>query len=206
MTEDTRVMGAPRAAFRGLSSTARAAAVLATLMWASQAAAQEADGCSVGAIHPDAPPETSQFSFLVGRWDVEVTEPDEQGAWGGQPRQAYWEGHYILDGFAIADYWYDHPPATDPGTHRGVNIRMFNQATAAWDITWQHTEDPLLILTGRIQGENMVLTGQSPDGSLTRIVFSSIRHQSWDWRMELSIDQGASWSTIMRIHAERLAC
>jgi len=172
------------------------------------AQAGAADRCPDPAamIHPDAPPETSQFSFLIGRWDVEVTKPDETGSWGGDPRRAYWEGRYILDGFAIADFWYDHPPDTDPDTHRGINVRMFNRATGTWDITWQHTEDPLLVLTGTADGETMVVSGESPDGSLIRIVFSNLRYQSWDWQMDQSTDHGASWTPAMRIRAERLAC
>jgi hypothetical protein len=172
------------------------------------AQAGAADRCPdpAATVHPDAPPETSQFSFLIGRWDVEVTKPDETGSWGGEPRRAYWEGRYILDGFAIADFWYDHPPDAEPDSHRGVNVRMFNRATGIWDITWQHTEDPLLVLTGEAKGDTMVVSGESPDGSLIRIVFSNIRFQSWDWQMDQSTDQGASWAPTMRIRVERMAC
>ena len=159
-----------------------------------------------GSLNPAAPPETAQFGFLVGRWAVAVRGRTEDGRWDQAVRRAYWEGHYILDGYAVADYWYDYRPADRPDTHRGVNVRLFNTDTAVWDITWQHTEDPLLILHGERRGDDMHLWTEQPDGTLARIVFSDIRPDSWNWLMEVSDDQGASWSPALKIRAERIPC
>jgi hypothetical protein len=161
---------------------------------------------AAGAVHPHAPPQTAQFAFLVGRWAIEVRQPRPDGSWGGPVRKAYWEGRFILDGYAIADYWYDHPPDLEPTTHRGVNVRMFNAAEKRWDITWLHTEDPPMLLRGESRDGAMVLDGQAPDGGMVRIVFHDIGEDAWQWRMEASQDTGATWVTTMRIEARRLPC
>ena len=54
--------------------------------------------------NPKAPPETAQFDFLVGDWEcvIKTMKPDGSGY---HARGATWRAEYILDGWAIQDWW-----------------------------------------------------------------------------------------------------
>ena len=54
-----------------------------------------------GNPNPKAPPELSQFAFIIGKWRCDVRAKGENGTW--QTYQATWVGRYILDGYVIAD-------------------------------------------------------------------------------------------------------
>lgn len=192
------------------SALVGAGSLMATGTWPGRLAAQTVEApvtCGkYGTLNPAAPPQTAQFGFLVGQWDAQVWRRSASGIWDQETRRAYWEGHYILDGYAIADYWYDHRLDDRPDTHRGVNVRFFNTSTGVWDVTWQHTEDPLLIIHGEQRDGAMHLWTEQPDGSLARIVFSNIQPDSWDWLMEVSDDEGETWTPALRIRVERKQC
>ena len=54
-----------------------------------------------GNRNPQAPPELSQFAFIIGEWRCDVRVKGDDGTW--QTYAARWIGRYILDGYAIAD-------------------------------------------------------------------------------------------------------
>lgn len=54
-----------------------------------------------GTLNPKAAPELSRFAFLIGSWKCEAKLLSPDGTW--QKFMAAWLGHYILDGYAIAD-------------------------------------------------------------------------------------------------------
>src|SRR5260370_25044144 len=54
-----------------------------------------------GNPNPKAPPELSQFAFIIGNWRCDARLKGEDGTW--QPYHATWVGRYILDVLVIAD-------------------------------------------------------------------------------------------------------
>src|SRR6266853_2516583 len=54
-----------------------------------------------GKPNPNAPPELSRFSFLIGKWRCDAKLKGEDGTW--KDLKGAWEGRYILDGYAIED-------------------------------------------------------------------------------------------------------
>ena len=114
------------------------AAVMLTA--ASAAAAAAGESCDYGKAHPDAPPEMSQYAFLIGDYRIEA-RAWRDGSWTEGFQAARWNGRYILGGMAIMDEWFDSPPDEDPSTIRGVNIRMYNPETERWHLMWQYTKD-----------------------------------------------------------------
>ncbi len=174
-------------------------------------AAGQLASCEMGAAHPDAPPETRQFEFLVGNWTVRMRRADEGGEWSEQAREAYWEGRYILGGFAIADYWYDAPPDGEgPAPGRGVNVRMYDPEQGLWEMTWQHTDlSGVRRLRARKEGDRVVMWQLNEDGSrfeARRTAFHDISENSWkrtDW---FSQDGGATWRKALLLEATRVPC
>ncbi len=78
--------------------------------------------------HPDAPPETDQFAFLIGEWDCTIRSIGPDGALGPESK-ARWVGRWDLGGWAIRDDW------TSAGG-MGFNIRSCNPRTQKWDNRW----------------------------------------------------------------------
>ena len=147
-----------------------------------------------GVLNPDAPPETAQFAFLVGRWDcrTKFAKPDGSGYNEGN---AVWTGYFILNGWAIQDDWESEFPA---GTFRGTNIRSFNTETGKWDNRWlpagtlqwkyfqSEQRDDAMVMTG---GE-----GKDPRGTfIDRNTFYEIEPDRWRWRKDRSYDGGETW-------------
>jgi len=51
--------------------------------------------------NPNAPAELSRFAFLISRWRFDAKFKSANEEW--QAFHGAWLGHYILDGYAIAD-------------------------------------------------------------------------------------------------------
>lgn len=144
--------------------------------------------------HPDAPPQTEQFAFLVGSWNCQTRfmGPDGEFTEG----QATWTGHWVLDGWAIKDDWVSTLP--DGREFQGFNIRSFNPRSGKWDnrwlpqvtLQWRHYESEMV-------GDTMVMTGGTGEdarGAFTdRNTFYDIGPDSWKWRKDRSYDGGETW-------------
>jgi hypothetical protein len=150
---------------------------------------------AVAGLNPAAPPETTQFAFLIGekRCTTQQLKPDGTYTDGGA---ADWNGRYILDGWAIEDEWISQLPDGTP--FRGINIRSFNPETRKWDNRW--------LPTGNLQwkyfeaeqvGDTMVMIGGEGEdhfGSyIDRNIFSNTGNEGFDWRKDRSYDGGVSW-------------
>ncbi len=148
----------------------------------------------VAGPHPDAPPETEQFAFLIGEWDCTVRSMGPGGTLG-PPANAKWVGRWDLAGWAIRDDWTGYPPGG--GTSHGFNIRSFNPRTRKWDNRW--------LSSGNLQwkyfeaekvGDTMVMTGEGEDQNgefVDRNTFHDISESSWSWRKDRSYDGGGTW-------------
>jgi hypothetical protein len=148
-------------------------------------------------VHPNAPPETKQFEFIVGTWDCKarfMTGPDGKY----NESQATWIGKYYLDGWAIEDTWITKRP--DGTSSKGVNIRSFNKETGKWNnrwlvqgsLKWKYYESEMV-------GDTMVMTGgegSDPVGEfIDRNTFYDVKEDSWSWRKDRSYDGGETWVT-----------
>lgn len=177
------------------------------------AATESLQPCDFGARHPTAPAELDQYGFLIGNWDVEQRIRNQDGSWSDQVQKAYWEGRWILDGRAIADYWYDAPPTgkgDPPG--RGVNVRMYRPEEGdggRWTNMWQHTglaEVRTLLSEVRDDG-HMHLWASHPDTSAwRRMHFVVESSDAWHRIEERTFDGGENWIEVARIEARRAPC
>lgn len=148
------------------------------------------------------------FGQLVGAWDIEDVHfhPD------GTPRFrriGEWHFGWVLEGRAIQDVILS-PPRVLPGQSRepsyeyGTTIRLYDPTIDAWHVTFiAPVARALVQLVARTVGEDIVLTGTSPDGKLYRWVFSDISPLAFVWRGYESMDQGSSWFMEEEIRAQR---
>ncbi len=164
--------------------------ILLALLLVAPAAAETASG-----RHPDAPPETDQFAFLIGEWDCTTRSMGPDGKLG-PPSKASWVGRWDLGGWAIRDDWTSSPPGG--GTFMGFNIRSFNPRTKKWDNRWLQSGNLLWkYYEAERVGDTMVMTGgegTDPNGDyIDRNTFHDIQEDSWSWRKDRSYDGGETW-------------
>ena len=163
--------------------------------------------CDPGEPHPDAPPELSQFDFLIG--DYEVTLHAWLGtAWSPpRPVNARWNGWYGLDGLAIYDEWFD--PDTTAGRQpgAGVNVRMYDPDEDVWKMMWVsrpgHTVQDL-----RAEMRDGVLTMWQlhPERPGWKAEFERIDADRWARVGYQQDEQSGEWQPQSRLVATRIPC
>lgn len=146
-----------------------------------------------GTLNPAAPPETSQYAFIIGTWDCTTRFMTPAGEF--TEGRATWTGRYILDGWAIEDLWSSEGPN---GTFLGMNIRSYNKAKGKWDNRWlpqgslQWTE-----YESEMVGDTMVMIGGAGTDQrgpfIDRNTFFDISEDEWHWRKDRSWDGGETW-------------
>ncbi len=178
-----------------------------------QAAAQDQEAqiqpprCDYGAPHPDAPPELEQFAFLIG--DFEITSHIMTPAGWSPPRpgpRARWNGWYSMGGMMITDEWYDPDPGLQLDSPRGVNVRMYDPASAEWKMMW--------VATAGAQVQD--LRAAMRDGKLTmwqvypteiELVADFTVDDADRWhRVSYVRDEAGEWVPQYKLAATRIAC
>ena len=159
-----------------------AMALLLTTVLAEGARAAAERACDYGAPHPQAPPETRQFAFLIG--DFEVSLSAWQGEGWSPPRQvgARWNGRYGLNGMVIVDEWFDPSPEQTDGVW-GVNVRTFDPQARQWKMMW------ISLPERQVQD----LRAEVQDGTLT---MWQVYPERPGWRAEFEVAGDGHWARI----------
>lgn len=171
------------------------------------AASPIAPRCDYGSPHPNAPAELTQFSFLIG--DFEITSHIMTPAGWSPPRpgpRARWNGWYSMGGMMITDEWYDPDPGLQPDAPRGVNVRMFDAEAAEWKMMWVATS------TKRVQD----LRAAMKDGKLTMwqvyptqielLADFTVEDDDHWHRVSYVQDDAGEWVPQYKLRATRIAC
>lgn len=161
-----------------------------------------------GSPNPQAPPELSQFAFIIGEWQCDARVKVEDGAW--QRYQARWIGRYILDGYVIADE-YRMTNQTGEQIVHGMNFRSYNVEKKAWVMRWLNSTGFWLELgpeeLGGVRVTPDTITFNLIDtftpNAISRVTFSNISESHFTWSSEVSSDQGKTWDEFMVIEANR---
>ena len=151
--------------------------VLALPAWAeTPAAPPPPPGCTA--------PESRQFDFWVGGWDVYVNgHPDKKVA------RSLIETLY--QGCAIRENWQPGRPSA------GGSLSSYVPAEKGWRQTWVDSSGSRVEFTGGWTGQAMVLTGMWPQAGhptqLTRMTYSRQPDGAVRQLGETSDDQGKTW-------------
>jgi hypothetical protein len=146
-----------------------------------------------GTQRPCRSPESSQFDFWVGDW--ELTWNDTSKGINSVKR--------VLDGCGIQENF------SDPvNNFNGMSWSIYNPGTANWQQTWIDNQGGYIVLTGKFDKEEMILATKpvaNTQGKMTisRMVFYNIKAGSFDWNWENSIDNGRTWKLNWKIHYKR---
>jgi hypothetical protein len=123
------------------------------------------------------PPEASEFDFWIGTWQVNGGGVDKVKRFG--------------KGVAILETW----KGLGGG---GWSVNVFDVATRTWTQTWQTNTGQYLQVTGKKQGDAIVLVGKTRNPQtgavdLLRLSFVNITRNRFEQRYEVSADDGATW-------------
>lgn len=147
-----------------------------------------------GTLNPNAPKETAQFDFLVGRWNAEYSATRPDGTTSSAI--ADWRIGYILNGYALQDKW---SVSDNSGNVLGYGTmyRTYDATKGHWTMVEQTTwRLGFHHMTAEKVGDTMVMyeTEETPDGTVQlRRVFYNIEKDRFDWRIDISSDDGKTW-------------
>jgi hypothetical protein len=159
--------------------------------------------------NPNAPPELSRFAFLIGRWRFDAKFKSANGEW--QAFHGTWLGHYILDGYAIADE-YRMIGSSGEVIVLGMNFRIYDSAKQVWNIKWLNAlEGTWTDLTSeqlggaRFDCESVTYAFKAERGApwpFTRATYTNISKSHFTWRGEKSED-ARTWTEFMVVECYR---
>ena len=147
------------------------------------------------------------FGQFVGDWDVAVTNIASDGTM--QELKGEWHFGWVLEGRAILDVWT--APCRSLRVQEepyeyGATIRFFDPTISAWRSTWigpvRHLVRPFI--AQQVKDEIILEGSFEPDGQ-TRWIFSRITPTSFHWRNQESSDDGATWTTVQKMVAQRVS-
>jgi hypothetical protein len=172
---------------------------LAILLDAIPAAAQvesipvgEKSACMEGPL--------AQFGQYIGDWDIEDSRLSQDGSEWTPGAGAKWIFVCIGEGTAIQDFWIPHDGPI------GTNLRTWDPDAESWEIAWTiKGMAGFAHIQARMNDEgNIVMHYKSPlPDPLRRITFFPAGADGWNWKLEVSNDEGANWINVYRIKASR---
>lgn len=158
--------------------------------------------------NPDAPPELSQFAFLIGEWRADGKWKGAGGKW--KPFTAGWTARYILDGYVITDEFHTNDTGSEFQLH-GRTFRSYDARRKIWVMKFLNARESSWLDLGPENLGGVEVTDDSitfmhrvePDG-LLRVRFENISDVHFTWRGQMSNDGGTTLDEIMVIEAERI--
>ncbi len=145
-----------------------------------------------------AAPESHQFDFWVGDWNLSWPNPQGKGELHGHNRiDREFDGCVIHESFSDL--------ATRP--FKGMSVSMYNPQMKKWQQTWVDNQASYLDFTGEFKDGQMILSrsgiGKQGQPVMQRMVFKNIKPDSFDWSWEGSKDGGKTWQVMWPIHYTR---
>ena len=175
---------------------------------ATLAAAVNLAACDFGERHPDAPEQLEEYSFLVGNHTIRAYRwLPEQNDWQGY-LETEWNGWWALDGYAIADEWFDVQfPGQPPATGRGINIRMWDGENERWSNMWMHTRNATTTeLHSNMEDGKMVMYQVYPEPQ-TRLRVEFEVFDNGDWRrIAYAEDEDGNLTPTGRLDGIKTSC
>lgn len=136
-----------------------------------------------------------QFTFLIGEFEFEGKSLNSSMVY--ENFKGYWEGNFILDGYAIGDEFM----AKDKQGNilqNGITIRAYNAESKRWSMkyfdaiktTWLTLGQPKF-LDGNIYFKSETF-GNDTNYQLN-ISFYDIEDNGFKWKADMSMDAGKTW-------------
>jgi hypothetical protein len=156
----------------------------------------------------DAPPESKQFDFLIGDWDVAATKYKADGTVLTQYK-AIWSAQYLNNERMIMDDFKALAP-TGQEVSSMVTLRTYSEVTRRWEMSGLAARQPAWNAEwhGEWKEGEMLLDaiGKNPNGITVtnKIRFFNIAKDSFNWESRMSMDSGKTWGKTATLIATRI--
>lgn len=162
------------------------------------------------ALAPEIDPADDLYGRLIGSWDAEVVDLDDDGARKVQRAEIHFAR--ILEGRAVQDLWIV-PPRSErrPGMPRlrnryGTTLRVYDPSRKVWRVTWINpVSGTVMELVARRDGDDIVQEGLDAEGQHIRWSFREITSSSFHWVSQRSLNGGQTWLPDTEFSAKRLS-
>ncbi len=162
--------------------------------------------CAPGTLHPDAPPETRQFDFLIGQFEMTLHAWTGDGWSPPRPVNARWEGWYALDGRAIQDEWFDLDTRDGRAPVRGVNLRIYDPEESVWKLMWiAQPAYQVQDLRAEVREGILTMWQVYPERPGWKAEFEIADEDRWA-RIAYVQDEEGAWTPQFRLAATRIPC
>ena len=152
-------------------------------------------------------PESRQFDFLIGDWDVAASRYQPDGSLLVHYRGS-WSARYLNEGRMVLD---DFKAFASTGEEISsyVTLRTYSEATHRWEMSGLAAFQPATVAQwygewkeGEMQIE---ATGRDANGNIfrNRIRFFQIEKDSFSWDSHTSLDDGKTWVLSASLTATR---
>lgn len=156
-----------------------------------------------------APPESRQFDFLIGDWDVSATRYQEDGTPLFQYK-ASWTAKHLNDGRMVVDDFKALTP-TGQAVSSYVTLRTYSEVTKRWEMAGLAALQPAAAMQwhGELKDGEMLMDARGTDPAghpvHTRIRFFDIEKNSFRWESQTSRDDGKTWVRTAALVAARVS-
>jgi hypothetical protein len=154
------------------------------------------------------PPQSRQFDFLIGDWDVAARRLREDGSVHFQYK-ASWTARHLNDGRMIMDDFKALAP-TGQEISSFVTLRTYSEVTRRWEMTGLAALQPAPCAEWNgtwTDGEmRLDAVGLNAEGNRvkTRIRFFNVEKYSFEWESSTSLDDGKTWTHTASLTANRM--
>ena len=146
-----------------------------------------------GKLNTNAPKETLQYGQLIGEWDIIFFRKVNDSTWSES--RANWIFKYILDGYAVQDYWInfsDKKQFPESRDLHGTNIRIYNPKLESWQCVWiENGTNTIDGIWKSYKNDKDEIILQDNDDSWI-ITFYNITEESFDWKWDFIREDGST--------------
>lgn len=155
-----------------------------------------------------APPEMQEFAFLIGIWDVHLTSYKPDGGIDFE-YDGVWRAEYKNASRMLFDEFTRLSPDKEEVSY-SATLRTFCPETDQWEMVFLFSQQRqnVQVFNGRFEnGEGIfkVKAEISPDRTaLGKVIFSNVEKNSFEWKLESSLDNGETWHLGRTMSARRV--
>lgn len=148
---------------------------------------------------PMGPPEEMKgIAHLVGVWDYVMMMKMDMASDKMEKTTGNVTYAYILDGAAMsAQYDGDEMMGMK---FKGFGLQTYDREVKQWQMTWtDNMSGRTSIYTGQREGDKTIVEGEDMYAGqkwLSRITTFNEKPETFEWRMESSMDTGKTWMTV----------
>lgn len=155
-----------------------------------------------------APDQMKEFAFLVGVWDVHLISYGPNGGIDFEC-DGVWRAEYKNNGRMLLDEFSRLSPEKEEVSY-SATLRTFCPETDQWEMVFLFSQQRQNVqaFSGQfVNGEGIfnAIAEISPDKTaIGKVLFTNIEKNSFEWKMESSLDDGKTWHLGRTMVAQRV--